>query len=208
LYRKNANRIIMPSQDVIRSPDTDRAERVPPGQELTKSFPVLHYGNVPRIDPNEWSMRLFGLVEAERSLGFREFQALPQVKVFSDVHCVTTWSRLDNLWEGVPTLALKNLVKIQAGAKFAIIHAHGGFTTNLSLDDFFAEDALFALKHDGRPLSPEHGFPVRLVVPRLYFWKSAKWVTGVEFTAEDRPGFWESHGYHNRGDPWKEERYG
>ncbi len=208
LYRKNADNIIMTSQDVIRSPDTDRAERVPPGQELTKNFPVLHYGNVPRTNPDEWSMRLFGLVDAERSLSFPEFLALPQVKVFSDVHCVTTWSRLDNLWEGVPTLALKNLVKIRPGARFAIIHAYGGFTANLSLDDFFAEDVLFALKHDGSPISPEHGYPVRLVVPRLYFWKSAKWVNGVEFTAEDRPGFWESHGYHNRGDPWKEERYG
>lgn len=207
MYHKNANSIIMPSQDVIRSPDTNRAERVPPGQELTKSFPVLHYGSVPRIDPDEWSMRIFGLVEAERRLSFPEFQVLPQVRVFSDVHCVTTWSRLDNLWKGVPTLALKNLVKIQSEARFAIIHAQGGFSTNLSLDDFFAGDVLFALKHDGRPISPEHGYPVRLVVPRLYFWKSAKWVTGVEFTAEDRPGFWESHGYHNRGDPWKEERY-
>ncbi|RQW80715.1 MAG: sulfite oxidase-like oxidoreductase [Methanothrix sp.] len=198
----------MPSQDVIKSPDTSRAERVPPGQELTESFPVLHYGNVPKINPNEWKMRLFGLVEAERSLSIAEILSLPQARVFSDVHCVTTWSRLNNLWEGVPTTALKGLVKIKTEARFAIVHAYGGFTTNLSLQDFFAEDVLFALKHDGRPISPEHGYPVRLVVPRLYFWKSAKWVTGVEFTAEDRPGFWESHGYHNRGDPWKEERYG
>jgi DMSO/TMAO reductase YedYZ molybdopterin-dependent catalytic subunit len=197
----------MPSQDAIKSQDTNRAERVPPGQELTESWPVLHYGSVPRINPDEWSIRLFGLVDAERSLSFREFLALPHVKVFSDVHCVTTWSRLDNLWEGVPTLALKSLVKIRPEARFAIIHAHGGFTTNLSLEDFFGEDVLFAVKHDGKIISPEHGYPARLVVPRLYFWKSAKWVNGVEFTAEDRPGFWESHGYHNRGDPWKEERY-
>lgn len=197
----------MPSQDVIKSPDTSRSERVPLGQKLTDSFPVLHYGNVPRINPDEWKMRLFGLVDAERSLSFSEFLTLPRAKVFSDVHCVTTWSRLDNLWEGVPTTVLKGLVRIKPKAGFAIIHACGGFTTNLSLEDFFAEDVLFALLHDGRPISPEHGYPVRLVVPRLYFWKSAKWVTGVEFTAEDRPGFWESHGYHNRGDPWKEERY-
>ena len=197
----------MPSQDVIKSPDTSRAERVPPGQELTESFPVLHYGNVPKINPDEWKMRLFGLVDAERSLSFSEFLTLPQAKVFSDVHCVTTWSRLNNLWEGVPTTVLKGLVRIKPEARFAIVHAYGGFTTNLSLDDFFAGDVLFALLHDGRPISPEHGYPVRLVVPRLYFWKSAKWVTGVEFTAEDRPGFWESHGYHNHGDPWKEERY-
>jgi len=197
----------MPSQDVIKSPDTSRSERVPPGQKLTDSFPVLHYGNVPRINPDEWKMRLFGQVDAERSLSFSEFLALPRAKVFSDVHCVTTWSRLNNLWEGVPTTVLKGLVRIKPKAGFAVVHAYGGFTTNLSLEDFFAEDVLFALLHDGRPISPEHGYPARLVVPRLYFWKSAKWVTGVEFTAEDRPGFWESHGYHNRGDPWKEERY-
>lgn len=198
----------MPSQEVIRSPDTARPNRLPPGQGLVESFPVLHYGGVPRIDPEDWSLRIFGLVEKERTLGFAEFLALPQVKVLSDIHCVTSWSRLDNLWEGVPASALRDLVKIRPEAGFAIIHAAAGFTTNLSLDDFFQEDVLFAVKHDGRPLSLDHGFPVRLVVPRLYFWKSAKWVTGIEFTAEDRPGFWESHGYHNRGDPWKEERYG
>lgn len=161
----------MPSQDVIKSPDTSRSERVPPGQKLTDSFPVLHYGNVPRINPDEWKMRLFGLVDAERSLSFSEFLALPRAKVFSDVHCVTTWSRLNNLWEGVPTTVLKGLVRIKPKAGFAVVHACGGFTTNLSLEDFFAEDVLFALLHDGRPISPEHGYPVRLVVPRLYFWK-------------------------------------
>jgi DMSO/TMAO reductase YedYZ molybdopterin-dependent catalytic subunit len=198
----------MPSQDVIQSPDTERTNRTPPGQTLTESWPVLHYGGVPKIDPAKWSLKLFGLVEQERSLDFQEFMALPQTKVFSDVHCVTTWSRLDNLWEGVEARALKNVVKIRPEAKFAIIHAYADFTTNLSLDDFFQEDVLFAVMHNGQPITPEHGYPVRLVVPRLYFWKSAKWVKGVEFTAEDRPGFWESHGYHMRGDPWKEERYG
>lgn len=198
----------MQSQDVIKSSDTGRANRVPPGQNLVESFPVLHYGGVPRIDPEDWSLRIFGLVEKERTLGFAEFLALPQVKVLSDIHCVTSWSRLDNLWEGVSTSTLRDLVKIQPEAGFAIIHASAGFTTNLALDDFFQEDVLFAVKHDEKALSPEHGFPVRLVVPRLYFWKSAKWVTGIEFTAEDRPGFWETRGYHNRGDPWKEERYG
>ncbi|MCX6668683.1 MAG: sulfite oxidase-like oxidoreductase [Methanothrix sp.] len=197
----------MPSSDVIRSPDTERANRIPPGQSLTEGWPVLHYGGVPKIDPVEWSLRLFGLVEKERSLSFSEFLALPQVRVFSDVHCVTGWSRLDNLWEGVQALALKDLVKILPGARFAIVHACGGFTTNLSLEDFFQEDVLLAVMHNGRSISPEHGYPVRLVVPRLYFWKSAKWVVGIEFTAEDRPGFWETHGYHNRGDPWMEERY-
>ncbi len=198
----------MDSQDVIKSPDTTRANRLPPGQRLVEGFPVLHYGGVPRIKPEEWSLRIFGLVEKERTLSFTEFLALPQVKVLSDIHCVTSWSKLDNLWEGVSASALRDLVKILPEAGFAIVHAAAGFTTNLALDDFFQEDVLFAIKHDDRPLSPEHGFPVRLVVPRLYFWKSAKWVTGVEFTANDQPGFWETHGYHNRGDPWKEERYG
>lgn len=192
---------------VIKSPDTARKNRVPPGQRVTEGFPVLHYGGVPRVDSAEWSLRLFGMVESDRSLSFPEFLALPMVKVFSDVHCVTGWSRLDNYWEGVSSSALKDLVTIQPEARFAIVHAAGSFTTNLSLDDFFSEDVLFALRHNDRPLTPEHGAPVRLVVPRLYFWKSAKWVTGVEFTSEDRPGFWESHGYHNRGDPWSEERY-
>jgi DMSO/TMAO reductase YedYZ molybdopterin-dependent catalytic subunit len=197
----------MPSQDVIQSPDTKRANRIPPGQTLTESWPVLHYGGVPKIDPAKWSLKLFGLVEEERSLNIQEFTALPRTKVFSDVHCVTTWSRLDNLWEGVEASALKKVVKISPEARFAIIHAYANFTTNLSLSDFFQEDVLFATMHNGQQITPEHGYPVRLVVPRLYFWKSAKWVTGVEFAAEDRPGFWESHGYHMRGDPWKEERY-
>ncbi len=194
--------------DIIRSPDIERANRIPPGQSATEGWPVLHYGGVPRIDASEWMLKIFGLVEKERSLSFTEFQSVPPVGVLSDVHCVTGWSRLDNFWEGVGTSALRDLVRILPDARFAIIHASGGFTTNLSLEDFFQEDVLFAIKHSGKPLTPEHGYPVRLVVPRLYFWKSAKWVTGVEFTKDDRPGFWESHGYHNHGDPWTEERYG
>jgi DMSO/TMAO reductase YedYZ molybdopterin-dependent catalytic subunit len=134
--------------------------------------------------------------------------ALPRVRVFSDIHCVTTWSKLGNLWDGVSTSVIKDLVSVRPEAGFVMVHAWGGFTTNLSLGDFFAEDCLFATEHDGKLLTPEHGWPVRLVVPRLYFWKSAKWVTGVEFIKQDAPGFWESHGYHMHGDPWKEERYG
>ncbi|VVB71927.1 Sulfoxide reductase catalytic subunit YedY [uncultured archaeon] len=191
----------------IESPDTKRPGRIPPGQRQVADFPVLHYGSIPRVDPKKWTLKLFGLVEDEKSLSLDEFLALPHVLVHSDIHCVTTWSRLDNLWEGVQTLALMNIIRIMPEAKFAIIHASGDFTTNLSLQDFFQEDVLLAIKHDGHVITPEHGYPVRLVVPRLYFWKSAKWVTGIEFTSEDRPGFWESHGYHNRGDPWLEERY-
>jgi DMSO/TMAO reductase YedYZ molybdopterin-dependent catalytic subunit len=192
---------------IIRSLDTERANRVPPHQIVTEKFPVLQYGGVPKIDVSKWTFRIWGLVEKERKLSYEEFRALPEVKVFSDVHCVTGWSKLDNTWEGVSTQVIKGLVRILPEAKFVIVHCNAGFTTNLSLDDFFEPDVLFAVKHDGEPLTPEHGYPLRLVVPRLYFWKSAKWVEGVEFTAKDRKGFWESRGYHNHGDPWQEERY-
>jgi DMSO/TMAO reductase YedYZ molybdopterin-dependent catalytic subunit len=195
-------------EDIIKSPDTIREERVPPGQKLTEKWPALHYGSVPKIDIAEWRFNIFGLVEKERRLSYQEFTALPTVRVYSDIHCVTGWSKLDNLWEGVSSSQLRELVRILPQAKFVMVHSTGGFSTNLSLDDFFQPDVLFAIKHNGEPLTPEHGYPLRLVVPRLYFWKSAKWVSGVEFMAEDKRGFWESYGYHNHGDPWKEERYG
>jgi len=195
-------------KDIIKSPDTERAERVPPGQKLTEKWPALHYGSVPKIDIAQWQFNIFGLVEKERKLSYAEFTALPQVQVFSDIHCVTGWSKLDNLWEGISSGQIRELVRILPEAKFVMVHSAGGFSTNLPLDDFFQPDVLFALKYNGEPLTREHGYPLRLVVPRLYFWKSAKWVNGVEFMAEDKRGFWESSGYHNHGDPWKEERYG
>lgn len=195
------------SEHLIRSPDTLRADRLPPRQRLTSKWPVLHYGPVQNLDAATWTLRIWGLVEKERTLSFDQFVALPRVRVLSDIHCVTRWSRLDNLWEGVSTTVICDLVNVDSRAQFVIVHGAGGFSTNLRLDDFTQEDVLLALKHDDEPLSPEHGYPVRLVVPRLYFWKSTKWVQGIEFRAEDRPGFWESYGYHNRGDPWKEERY-
>jgi DMSO/TMAO reductase YedYZ molybdopterin-dependent catalytic subunit len=198
---------VVKDKDIIRSPDTVRKDRVPPGQKVTQKWPALHYGTVPKIDISEWAFNIFGLVEKERKLDYQEFMSLPRVKVFSDVHCVTGWSMLDNLWEGVSASQIRQLVRILPEAQFVMVHSAGGFTTNLSLDDFFQPDVLFATKHNGEPLTPEHGYPLRLVVPRLYFWKSAKWVTGVEFMAEDKKGFWESYGYHNHGDPWKEERY-
>jgi len=194
-------------KDIIKSPDTERKERVPPGQKLTEKWPALHYGSVPKIDISGWAFNIFGLVEKERKLSYQEFTALPMVRVYSDIHCVTGWSKLDNLWEGVASEQIKELVNILPEAKFVMVHSTGGFSTNLSLDDFFQPDVLFAIKHNGIPLTPEHGYPLRLVVPRLYFWKSAKWVSGVEFMAEDKRGFWESYGYHNHGDPWEEERY-
>lgn len=198
----------MAEEKIIKSPDMERANRVPPGQRVTEKFPVLQHGGVPGIDASKWTFRAWGLVEKERKLSYEEFLALPRVTVLSDVHCVTGWSRLDNTWEGVSTQVIKELVKILPEAKFVTVHGAGGFTTNLTLSDFFEPDALFAVKHDGESLTPEHGYPLRLVVPRLYFWKSAKWVEGVEFMARDKKGFWESRGYHNHGDPWKEERYG
>jgi len=195
-------------EEIIKSPDTTRKDRLPPRQRLVKDWPVLHYGSVPLIDTSKWTFALFGLVEKERRLSFQEFQELPGVRIFSDIHCVTGWSRFDNLWEGVSSRTIMDLVHILPAAKYVMVHGEGGFTTNLTLEDFLGTDVLFAFSHNGRDLSPEHGFPLRLLVPRLYFWKSAKWAIGVEFMAEERPGFWESNGYHIRGDPWKEERYG
>jgi DMSO/TMAO reductase YedYZ molybdopterin-dependent catalytic subunit len=191
----------------IISPDTQRQNRLPPGQKLTEKWPVLHYGKVPTIDMKKWTFTITGLVDKERTLNYEEFAALPQIEVFSDIHCVTTWSRFNNTWEGVSTSTIIEMAGIKGEAKYVIVRGEGGFTTNLPLEDFLAKDALFALKHDGKPLTAEHGGPVRLVVPRLYFWKSAKWVTGIEFKDKNEPGFWERAGYHMHGDPWQEERY-
>ncbi len=193
--------------EAIRSPDTLRKNRVPPGQRVTDKWPVLHSGNIPDIDITTWKLTIFGLANKKVEIDYNQFIALPRVKIYSDIHCVTGWSKLDNLWEGVGTSILRDLTGIDSKAGYAIIHAAFDFTTNLSLNDFFQPDVLFAIKHNDEALTPQHGYPARLVVPRLYFWKSAKWVTGIEFTAEDRPGFWESRGYHDHGDPWKEERY-
>jgi len=195
--------------DPIISPDTQREQRLPPHQVLTRKWPVLHAGETPHYTDldREWDFYVFGEVEEKRRFTWAEFAALPRVQVHADMHCVTRWSKLDNVWEGVPTRELLNHVTPKPTAKFVMVHSEQGFTTNLPLADFFAEDCLFALSHDGRPLEPDHGYPVRLVVPPLYAWKSAKWVRGVEFLAWDVPGFWERLGYHMRGDPWAEERH-
>jgi DMSO/TMAO reductase YedYZ molybdopterin-dependent catalytic subunit len=199
-------------EEVIISPDTRRPDRLPPNQSVTHKWPVLHTGGVPSFDPAAWDFALFPVPLVDRVVQFTwpQFLALPRVKVFADMHCVTRWSKLDNLWEGVATRELLNHVRPSRAAKFVMVHCEYGFTTNLPLDDFFAEDSLFALRHNGQDLTPDHGYPVRLVVPRLYAWKSAKWVRGVEFMEADRPGFWESWdhgGYHLRGDPWAESRF-
>ncbi len=194
--------------DVIISPDTLRANRLPPGQVRTRKWPVLHAGPVHHVDRSRWRLKVYGLVEQPREWRWEEFLALPQVRVFADFHCVTRWSRLGNLWEGVATREIARQVRPRPEAAYVVVYAVDGWSTNLPLEYFCAEDSLFAWKHDQEPLSAEHGGPVRLVVPRLYAWKSAKWVTAVEFVEHDRPGFWERLGYHMRGDPWREERYG
>jgi DMSO/TMAO reductase YedYZ molybdopterin-dependent catalytic subunit len=183
------------------------AKRVPPGQYLTEKWPVLHYGSVPRFDPRTWTFRVFGKVLNEFTLSWEEFQKLAMTTVVADMHCVTTWSRLDQRWEGIPFSKIVELAKPLPEAKFVIAHSEQGFTANTPIEFTQRDDCLIALRANGEPLTAEHGYPARLVVPRLYAWKSAKWLRGIEFRSSDAPGFWERNGYHNRGDPWKEERY-
>jgi len=192
------------------SPDTHREQRIPPGQSRTRKWPVLDAAGPPSIDLEKWKFRVDGLVARPTEWTWDEFQKLPRVKVFSDFHCVTRWSRLGNIWEGVSTRELvARAGGLLPGANFVVAHGYDfGWTTNLPADEFLADDALIALTHDGEPINVEHGGPARGIVPRLYAWKSAKWISGVEFLREDRPGFWERNGYHNNGDPWKEERFG
>lgn len=194
----------------IISPDTLRPERIPPGQSRTKKWPVLDAGGPPEIDVSRWTLRIHGLVNNPVAWNWEEFNGLPRVRVFSDFHCVTRWSRLGNVWEGVST---RELIERAGGmlpeAAFVLAHGYDDeFTTNIPLSDFLAEDALVAITHDGEALGVDHGGPARLIVPRLYAWKSAKWLAAIEVLARDRAGFWESNGYHMRGNPWKEQRYG
>jgi DMSO/TMAO reductase YedYZ molybdopterin-dependent catalytic subunit len=184
------------------------ADRLPPGQYLTEKWPVLHYGNVPKVDLATWDLALDGLVEQPVRLNHEEFLKLPRRVVTSDVHCVTRWSLLDSTWEGVPVAEVMKLVQLEREATHVMVRAEHGFTANLSLDDFLRDENMFVDTRNGEPISPEHGWPLRLFVPHLYFWKSAKWVRGLEFMHGDRPGFWEQYGYHMHGDPWNEERYG
>lgn len=195
---------------IIVSPDTRRPNRIPPGQSRTRKWPVLDASGPPRLNPAEWRLQLSGLVHRPVTLTLAQFEELPRVRVFSDFHCVTRWSRLGNLWEGVAVReALARVGGPAPGARFALIHASdSGWTTNLPLEFLLAEDALLATHHDGQPLSIEHGGPVRLVVPSLYAWKSAKWIQAIELLDHDRAGFWERNGYHMLGDPWREERFG
>ena len=196
------------SNDVIISPDTQRENRIPPHQSRTRKWPVLDARGTPEI-PENWQLKVYGMVDHPFTLNTEEFQTEPRVKVFGDFHCVTQWSRLGNLWEGVSSNHLLQKAGIQPNARYVILHGYDhGWTTNLPLEDFIQADVLLADMHDGQPIDPDHGGPVRAMVPRLYAWKSAKWVCGIELVAQDQPGFWERGGYHNHGDPWTEERWG
>jgi DMSO/TMAO reductase YedYZ molybdopterin-dependent catalytic subunit len=188
-------------------PTPNDGGRLPRGQALTRKWPVLTYGGIPNVNLEAWTFRCFGLVEHPITWTWQEFNALPRVQVTSDIHCVTRWSRFDNHWEGVAVSEILRRVAVKSEAMAVMVHAEEDYTTNLLLSDIQSDDALLAVKHDGQDLPADHGGPCRLVVPKLYFWKSAKWVTGFEFIDVNAPGFWEVNGYHLRADPWKEERY-
>ncbi|MPZ49384.1 MAG: molybdopterin-dependent oxidoreductase [Dehalococcoidia bacterium] len=182
-------------------------DRLPPGQKPTDGWPVLHYGSIPKIDLDTWRFEISGLVEEPVSFSWQEFMALPQVNLRNDIHCVTAWSKFDNDWTGVPVSEVLKRVQLKPEARHVMVHSFGGYTTNISLEDLNRPENLFAFQHNGESLTKEHGWPMRLVVPHLYFWKSAKWARGLVILPEERPGFWEMYGYHIRGDPFKEERY-
>jgi DMSO/TMAO reductase YedYZ molybdopterin-dependent catalytic subunit len=190
-----------------RPQDPAVAERIPPGQYLTEKFPVLHYGSVPRADLATWDFRVWGEVDSPFTLTWEQFRALPRKGETVDIHCVTRWSKLDTTWEGVPIQRVLELAQVRGTARFVIAHCEQGYTTNMPIEVLDDEDVLLADAYDGKPLDPEHGYPLRLLVPKRYFWKSAKWLRGLEFVDHDILGFWERYGYNNSADPWKEERY-
>jgi DMSO/TMAO reductase YedYZ molybdopterin-dependent catalytic subunit len=181
--------------------------RLPPGQSLTLKWPVLHYGSVPRFDPETWDFRVYGTVESPLRLSWPDFNDLPKVTRQSDFHCVTRWSRFDNEWQGVAFREILARVHPNPQASHVLVHAEQGFTANIPLADLDREKVLLATHHDGEPLSPDHGYPLRLIVPHLYAWKSVKWVRALEFLDHDQAGFWEQNGYHMYGDPWREQRF-
>jgi len=181
--------------------------RLPPGQSVTLDFPVLHYGPTPGFNEAAWDLRVFGLVEKEMRWTWAEFQKLPTVKIKTDIHCVTRWSKFDTEWEGVRFRDFMQLFGVKPEAKFVIAHCEYGYTTNTPLDIMMDDDVMLAYRFDGQYLEQEHGFPLRTLVPKRYFWKSAKWLRGLHFSPFDYKGYWEKLGYHNYGDPWREQRY-
>ena len=188
----------------VARPET---ERLPPGQHLVRDWPVLDLGQQPDVPLERWKLTIGGLVDHPVTLDWKAFMALPQTGLRTDIHCVTTWSRYDNDWQGVATHDLLDLVQPTEDAAYLMLHGYDGYSTNVPLADFAAPGAILAHGWQGKPLARDHGGPMRLVIPHLYFWKSAKWLKGIDFLAADRPGFWEVNGYHMRGDPWAEERY-
>lgn len=188
---------------------TSRPEdsRLPPGQHLVKNWPILDLGQTPNVPKEVWRLDIGGLVEQPASWSFADLMAKPQTRKVTDIHCVTSWSRYDNRWDGVTTHELMDAVMPTPEARFVLLTSNDGYTTNMSIEDFSSPDAMIVHSWDGQPLELDHGGPVRLVVPHLYFWKSPKWLRRIEFAATDKPGFWEVRGYHNHGDPWTEERY-
>jgi len=184
-------------------------DRVPPNQHVTKKFPILHHGSVPKYkeDLSNWNLKVSGLVENPLTFSYNDLREFDDVSVTNDIHCVTGWSRLDNGWTGISVQHVAKKVDVKPEARFVILHAEENWTTNLPIEDFLRETTLLAHSHDGKPLTPKHGYPFRVVVPHLYFWKSAKWIREIEFVKEDQPGFWEQNGYHNYGNPWKEQRF-
>jgi DMSO/TMAO reductase YedYZ molybdopterin-dependent catalytic subunit len=187
--------------------DDRLAQRLPPGQYMARDFPVLHVGDVPKFAPTTWRFRVWGEVERPLEFDWRQFSELPVRTVKADIHCVTRWSKFDTTWAGVPFHHLMQLAGVKPGARFVITHGANGYSANIPLSVADNDDVLLAHTYEGAPLEPIHGGPLRMFVPSRYFWKSTKWCTGVEFSRDDKPGFWELRGYNNDGDPWKEERY-
>lgn len=195
------------ARNITGKTDPERVERLPPGQRLVANWPVLDLGLQPDVTKADWRLTVDGLVANPVSLGFEQLVALPQSESISDIHCVTKWSRYDNHWVGVSSRQLMALVRPKDEARHVIFHAYDGYTTNTTLEAFAADDVMIAHTWEGYPITRQHGGPVRVVIPRYYFWKSAKWVKRIEFSRDDKPGYWEVRGYHNVGDPWLEERY-
>ena len=183
------------------------AGRLPPGQSLTLKWPVLHYGSVPRFDPEAWDFRIFGEVESPVRWTWAEFERLPTIEITRDMHCVTRWSKFDNRWKGVAFREVLARARRKPGADYVMVHGEQGYTANVPLAELEGDDVLFSTHHNGERLTADHGYPLRLVIPRLYAWKSVKWVRGLELLTRNAPGFWERNGYHMDGDPWKEQRF-
>jgi DMSO/TMAO reductase YedYZ molybdopterin-dependent catalytic subunit len=192
---------------VVTGPPEHALRRVPPGQRVTRGWPVLHEGPVPSFDPLTWRLQFIGACNEPYEVSYAKVQAFPKIELHSDFHCVTGWSKLDNVWRGVPTKALLDKTEPAADATHVLVHAERGYAANLPLEILMQEEAALVWSHNGQDLAPEHGFPLRLIVPRLYGWKSVKWVRAIELRTQDKRGFWETRGYHNHGDPWREERY-